>query len=110
VVSPVHHQFSVSQPTAKMLFSKALAFASSSSVDTNKVRDLKAAECEIVGLVVTALRKEAGASSFCSSLLHISDATTTASVTVTDTLSEVATATSLLTNTQTLQNTVTSGR
>jgi hypothetical protein len=95
-----------------MLFSGAFAFAlfaiaSSSSVNANEVRALNAAQCNIVGLVVTALRKEAGASSFCSSLLHIGGATATATATVTNTLSLVTTATNLVTSTQTLENVVT---
>jgi hypothetical protein len=95
-----------------MLLSKALAFAlfvtaSSSSINANEVRALNVAQCNIVGLVVTALRKEAGASSFCSSLLHIGGATATATATVTNTLSVVATATDLVSSTQTSQNVVT---
>jgi hypothetical protein len=109
---PVHQLPPVGQPTSKMLFSGAFAFAlfaaaSSSSVNANEVRALNAAQCNIVGLVVTALRKEAGASSFCSSLLHIGGATATATATVTNTLSVVATATNLFTSTQTLQDVVT---
>jgi hypothetical protein len=95
-----------------MLFSKALAFAlfataSSSSVNANEERALNAAKCNIVGLVVTAMRKEAGASAFCSSLLHIGSATATATATVTNTLSTGATVIELVTSTQTLQNVVT---
>jgi hypothetical protein len=95
-----------------MLLSKALAFAlfataSSSSVNANEGRALNAAQCNIVGLVVSAVRKEAGASAFCSSLLHIGSATATVTATATNTLSAVATVTNLVTSTQTLQNVVT---
>jgi hypothetical protein len=100
---------------AQMLFSRAFSFALfatawSRSVNPNEECAFNCAQCNVVRIVVTVLRKEAGKSLFCSSLLHISGARNTATATVNSTLNVVTATTNLITSTQSSRDVVTTTR
>ncbi|KAH5688691.1 hypothetical protein HBI23_031780 [Parastagonospora nodorum] len=91
-----------------MLFTKFLILGASASAVASSIPSIDKQQCKIVNLVVTALHKEAKASSFCSSLVPVCTASTTRTIFYTNTVRQTSSKPTTVTSTVTETSTATS--
>ncbi|KAH3987232.1 hypothetical protein HBH64_013320 [Parastagonospora nodorum] len=91
-----------------MLFPKFLILGASASAVASTIPSIDNQQCKIVNLVVTALHKEAKASSFCSSLVPVCTASTTRTIFYTNNVRQTSSKPTTVTSTVTETSTTTS--